>query len=153
MRALRIFLGAVTLVLGLTWLLLNLTLDGFVRDLIVGVVLAAAGLVLLMPHRVALPLVPTAVITTVVTLVGMAAGLLAVRSQLSGMWAFNTWRGWPYEWLNKGASAEMSDAAQDLAAKASWEVPDFLHVLGDLYFWAMAGLLVAAVINKRRFRT
>ncbi|MFI5496504.1 hypothetical protein [Actinoplanes sp. NPDC051859] len=144
--------GAVTLVGALTWILLNLPATGRQADLIVGAVLAAGGLVLLMPHRVPLPALPTAATSAGSALVGALAGLLHETTRTGGMWAYVARRGWPYEWLNRGAVADDPQTARALAEQASWQV-DAVNLAATVLFWGFAGLLLAAIVNKARSRT
>src|SRR3954468_4949671 len=91
-------LGALTLVGGLTWLLLNLHGPHQWLDGTVGAVLAAGGLVLLMPHRLRLPGLLTAAAATLAALVGAAAGLLAATASTCCTYAYVVQRGWPFGW-------------------------------------------------------
>jgi hypothetical protein len=143
----RGLLGAVSLVGGLTWMLLNLDRLGPATDLIVGAVLATGGLVLLMPHRVRLPGRATAAATAGAALVGTVAGSLAVSAHTWGMYAYVASRGWPYDWLARGATAEDPATARQLADRAGWQV-DAVNLAGDLYFWAFVGLLAVAVAGR-----
>ncbi|WP_041832899.1 hypothetical protein [Actinoplanes sp. N902-109] len=152
MTALRTVVGALTLVGALTWILLNLHGPAPVADPAVGLVLAAGGLVLLMPHRVGLPLVPVGLVAAAGAVVGTAAGLLLLTTQIGGMFAYAMSRGWPYAWLGRTATADTTAAARALAERSAWHF-DVINLLADLYFWGIAGLLVAVVLNKGRFRT
>lgn len=143
--------GAVTLVGALTWILLNLQSPGRLADLVVGGVLAVGGLVLLMPHRVPLPALLTASAAAVTAAVGALAGLLAETTRVGGMWAYVARRGWPYEWLNRGAVADDPRTAQALAERASWQV-DAVNLAATAVFWGFLGLLVAAAVTKVRTR-
>ena len=67
--------GAVSLVCGLTWVLLNLHGPEPFVDLATGVVLALGGLVLLMPHRIRLPGMATGIAAVVAGVGGTAAGI------------------------------------------------------------------------------
>ncbi|MGK5679203.1 hypothetical protein [Actinoplanes sp. URMC 104] len=149
-RALRFVLGAVSLVGGLTWILLNLHVQTVVLDVAVGTVLAVGGLVLLMPHRVRLPRRATAVVMSVFALAGTAAGLLAGRSQTCCDFAYITDRGWPFHWAQQGALAGDFETARRLAQSASWTV-DFLTLGVDLLIWSYVGLIlvVIAVVARR----
>ncbi|MEV4636277.1 hypothetical protein AB0J80_02900 [Actinoplanes sp. NPDC049548] len=149
--ALRNLVGAVALVLGLTWILLNLHAPSPFRDMAVGVVLAGGGLVLLMPHRVRLPALTTATTAAATATVGTLAGLLTERSQLGGMYGYVMARGWPYQWLARGATADDPQTARALAEQAGWQV-DAVNLAANFVFWGLLGLLLAAVVNKVRFR-
>ncbi|GGQ41047.1 hypothetical protein GCM10010166_05450 [Couchioplanes caeruleus subsp. azureus] len=145
----RGFAGAVLLVGGLTWILLNLQAPGRRADLMVGAVLAAGGLVLLMPHRVPLPALPTASAFAAAAVGGALAGLLTETTRSGGMWAFVARRGWPYEWLNRGAVADDPRTARALAEQASWQV-DAVNLAATAVFWGFLGLLVAAAVTRAR---
>ena len=148
-RAVRGLLGALTLVGGLTWILLNLHAPGPVTDMIVGAVLTVGGLVLLMPHRVPLPGLRTLIGTAGVALLGTLAGLLAFNSHVAGMWAYIASRGWPFAWIARGAAADDPQTARALAEQSSWQI-DAVNVAADLFFWAFVGLLLVAVTNSIR---
>ncbi|BCJ54066.1 hypothetical protein Asp14428_55410 [Actinoplanes sp. NBRC 14428] len=149
--ALRGFAGAVALVGGLTWILLNLHAPALVRDMAVGLVLTAGGLVLLMPHRVPLPARFTALTAGTTAVLGAAAGLVARRGQEGGMFGYVEARGWPYEWLARGATADDPRTARALAEQAGWQV-DAVNVAANLVFWGLIGLLLAAALRKPRPR-
>jgi hypothetical protein len=142
-------LGALSLVGGLTWLLLNLHGPRFATDVLVGAVLAAGGLVLLMPHRVRLRPVPSLLGAGASALAGTAAGLLVSTSQLGGLYAYVTARGYPFHWVQRGASAADPDTARRLADAAQWQL-DPAALVGDALFWAYAGLLVIVVVDRAR---
>ena len=61
-------------------------------------------------------------------------------------------RGWPYEWLARGAAADDPQTARALAEQAGWQV-DAVNLAADVVFWGLLGLLLAALVNKVRFRT
>lgn len=153
-RLLRWLFGAGTLVGGLTWILLNMHADELLLDVAIGVVLAVGGLVLLMPHRITLPRKVTAVVVVVAALGGTAAGLLATDEQVCCMHGYVEDRGWPVEWVQRGAVAEDPDSARRLAQSAGWTY-DFLALAADLVLWAYAGMLVvvtAVLLRRRRDR-
>ncbi|MFI7597190.1 hypothetical protein [Actinoplanes sp. NPDC049681] len=150
--ALRGLFGALALVLGLTWILLTMHGPAPFRDLAVGTVLAAGGLVLLMPHRLPLPARVTTLAAAATATVGALAGLLTERTQTGGMFGYVAGRGWPYEWLARGASADDPQTARALAEQAGWQV-DAVNLAANLVFWGLLGLVVAALVNKARFRT
>ena len=141
--AVRALLGAVSLVGGLTWILLNLGAPRPVTDMIVGVVLTGGGLVLLMPHRVALSGRATAAATVGAALGGTLAGSLAESTQLAGAYAYVAARGWPSAWLARGAVAGDPATARQVAEQSSWQV-DAVNLAADLYVWGLIGLLLAA---------
>jgi len=101
----RGLLGVVSLVGGLTWILLNLGAPRPVTDMIVGVVLAGGGLVLLMPHRIPLPARATATATVGAAVAGTLAGTITESTQLGGMYAYQASRGWPSAWISGAAPA------------------------------------------------
>jgi len=148
--AVRGVLGAVSLVGGLTWILLNLGAPRPVTDMIVGVVLAAGGLVLLMPHRVRLPGRATAAATIAAALGGTLAGVIAESTQLGGMWAYMASRGWPSAWVSRAGLGGDAATARQVAEQSAWQV-DAVNLAADLYFWAFVGLLlvVAAGLVRR----
>jgi hypothetical protein len=148
-RAVRGLLGALTLVGGLTWILLNLHAPGPVTDMIVGAVLTAGGLVLLMPHRVPLPGLRTLIGAGGAALLGTLAGLLAANSHLVAMYAFIASRGWPFAWIARGAAADDPQTARALAEQSSWQI-DAVNLAADLFFWAFVGLLMVAAANAIR---
>ena len=145
----RGLLGAISLVGGLTWILLNFDRVEPATDLTVGAVLATGGLVLLMPHRVRLPGRATAAATAGAALGGTVAGSLAVSAQTWGMYAYVASRGWPYDWLARGATADDPETARQLADGSGWQV-DAVNLAADLYFWAFVGLLAVAVAGRVR---
>jgi hypothetical protein len=141
-------LGAVTLVGGLTWLLLNLHGPQVATDLLTGLVLAAGGLVLLMPHRVRLPAV-TLVAAGAAALAGTVAGLVAGAAQTAGMYAYVVARGYPFHWVQRGAVADDPDTARRLAEQTGWQV-DVPSLLADALFWGYLALLVAVAVDLAR---
>jgi len=148
--AVRGVLGAVSLVGGLTWGLLNLGAPRPVTDMIVGGVLAAGGLVLLMPHRVRLPGRATAAATIAAALGGTLAGVISESTQLAGMWAYLASRGWPFAWVSRAGLGGDAATARQVAEQSSWQV-DAVNLAADLYFWSFVGLLlvVAARLVRR----
>jgi len=152
LRLLRWLLGAASLVAGLTWILLNLSGPSAVLDTAVGCVLAAGGLVLLMPHRIRLPRLATAAAMTVTALGGSAAGVFAQRAEACCSYAYIVDRGWPFHWVQRAAIADDPDTAQRLAQGANWHV-DLVSLAGNLLVFAYAGLIVvviAVLIRRRR---
>jgi hypothetical protein len=140
----------VSLVGGLTWILLNLDAPRPVTDMIVGVVLAGGGLVLLMPHRVPLPGRATAAATVGAAVAGTLAGGLSESTGTGGIGYFAS-RGWPSAWLGRGGLADDPATARQLAEQSGWQL-DAVSLAADLYFWALVGLLlvVAAAAPARR---
>lgn len=150
----RAVLGAVSLVGGLTWILLTMGAPRPVTDLIVGVVLATGGVVLLMPHRIRLPGRATAAATAGVAVAGTLAGSVAESTQLAGMYAYLASRGWPAAWVARGGVGGDPATARQVAEQSGWQV-DAVNLAADLYFWAFAGLLLvaAAGLVRRPART
>ncbi|GAB1643068.1 hypothetical protein [Krasilnikovia sp. MM14-A1259] len=145
-----VVIGACTLVGGLTWLLLNLHGPDPVLDVAVGAVLAAGGLVLLMPHRTRLPVVPTTIAAVATGLAGTAAGLAVSASQQCCEFAYVTTRGWPFHLLRRGALADDPATAERVANAQDWQL-DVLSLAADLLVWSYVGLLAAgAVVAVRR---
>ncbi|MET8146932.1 hypothetical protein ACIBSW_03930 [Actinoplanes sp. NPDC049668] len=136
-------LGAVSLVGGLTWILLNLGAPRPVQEMIVGLVLATGGLVLLMPHRVALPGRATAAATAGAAVGGTLAGCLVTGVSVGGAYAYLISRGWPFAWLSRGGVGADPAAAQAAADRTNWRI-DAVNLVADLYFWAFVGLLAVA---------
>jgi hypothetical protein len=150
--ALGWLLGALSLVGGLTWLLLNLHGPHPVVDVLVGAVLTAGGLVLLMPHRIRLPRVAGAAGTGAAALAGTVGGLAVSTSAVCCAFAYVASRGWPFHWLQRGAVAENADTARSLALAADWQV-DVVALVGNVLVWAYAGMLVVVgVVLVRRAR-
>lgn len=147
--AARQVLGAVSLVGGLTWILLNVGAPRPLRDMIVGAVLAVGGLVLLMPHRVPLPGRAAAATTIAAAVGGTIAGSIAESAQLGGMWAYVMSRGWPFAWISRGGTADDAVTARQVAEQAGWQV-DAVNLAADLYFWALVGVLLVAAAGLAR---
>jgi hypothetical protein len=150
----RALAGGISLVLGLLWVLMNTTEGSAAHptDIVVGVVLAAGGLVLLMPHRIRLPRLATAVVATTVGVIGTVAGLAVKTAQSCCMYGYVVDRGWPFHWLSRGGQGDDLATAYRMEQAASWD----LHVslLVDLVLWAYAGMLlvVIAVLVRRARR-
>ena len=141
--------GAFSLVGGLTWILLNLHGPRPVADIATGVILAAGGLVLLMPHRVRLPARPAWAVAAVAALAGAVAGLAVRSTAFGGMYAYVEQRGFPFAWLNRGGVADDPDTARQLAALDPWNV-NVLPLIGDVVVWAYAGILVLVIVRRLR---
>jgi hypothetical protein len=152
-RALRWLLGAISLLAGFTWMLINLSNPSAIVDTLVGCVLAAGGVVLLMPHRIRLPRRATSVAMTVAALGGTLIGLAAGRTTWSG-YAYIADRGWPFHWAQRGAIADDAETARRLTDSADWHV-DLVALAGSLLFFAYAGMLlvVIAVLIRRSRRS
>ena len=146
----RFLLGAVSLVGGLTWILINMHGPSAVLDTLIGLVLVAGGLVLLMPHRISLPRRATAVAMVVAGLAGTAAGLLTGKVKECCEFAYVVDRGWPFTWAQRGALADDPDTARRAARAANWTV-DVIALSADVLLWAYTGLLlvVIAVLVRR----
>ena len=137
-------LGALTLVGGLTWLLLYLPGTHRATDVTVGVVFAAGGLVLLMPHRIRLPGLVTTGAVAGVAAAGTAAGLLIGSARACCAFVYGMTRGFPFDALERDAIAADSATAQRLAQGSEWHV-NAIALAGDLVFWAYGGMLVVVV--------
>jgi hypothetical protein len=152
LRGVLALVGALSLVGGLTWLLLNLQGPHPAVDLLVGFVLAAGGLVLLMPHRFRLPRVAGVAGAVVGAVVGTGLGLAAHTTQVCCAFAHVDSRGFPLSLMQRGAIAETPETARNLALAANWQL-DGVALATDLLFWGYVGLLVtAAVVLARRAR-
>jgi hypothetical protein len=153
-RVVRAFAGGISLVLGLLWILMNSSEGNAAHstDIVVGVVLAAGGLVLLMPHRIRLPRLATAVVATAVGVLGTVAGLAVKTAQSCCMYGYVVDRGWPFHWLSRGGQGDDPATAYRLEQAASWDV--HVSLLVDLVLWAYAGMLlvVIAVLVRRARR-
>ncbi|MDI6099716.1 hypothetical protein QLQ12_14020 [Actinoplanes sp. NEAU-A12] len=142
-RGVRLTVGLLSLTAGLFWLLMNLS-GVYPRDVFVGVALAGGGLVLLLWRRLPLSGRLVSAAAGVIGLGGTAAGLTARSAEICCMFAYREGRGWPYEWLGRGAVAETPGEAQRLAAAQGWEwSASALFV--DVTVWAYAGLMVIVV--------
>ena len=149
LRGLGTLFGAFSLIGGLTWMLLNLHGPNPVLDLVVGVVLALGGLVLLMPHRIAVPMRAGWITAGVAGLGGTAAGLWVRSVQECCMFAYVEHRGFPFAWLDRGAAAETPGLARAAAAAADWHV-SVLPLVADAVLWAYAGLVVLVLVRRGR---
>jgi len=150
LRLVRWLLGALTLVGGLTWILVNLTGPSPVLDTVIGLVLAAGGLVLLMPHRIRLPRLLTLAAVVGLGLGGTVAGLVVKTTQTCCAFASIVDRGWPFHWIERGAVADDPDTASRLVGSADWHV-DLVSLGANLLLWAYVGMLlvVIAVLVRR----
>jgi hypothetical protein len=143
-------IGALSLVGGLTWLLLNMHGPHPAVDLLVGVVLSAGGLVLLMPHRFKLPGLAGAAGAAVVAILGTGAGLAVNTTQICCAFAYAESRGFPWPLMQRAAAAGTPETARNLALAANWQL-DAISLVAGLLFWAHTGLLlVAATVLARR---
>jgi hypothetical protein len=138
---------------GSAWSLLNLHGPHPVVDLAVGAVLAAGGLVLLLPHRIELPPLATTIAAGVAALAGTAAGLASSSAQSCCDFAYIVDRGWPFHWVQRGALASDPDTARRLAQAGNWQV-GALSLAADLLLWAYVGILIVAgaVLIRRALR-
>jgi hypothetical protein len=144
--------GAVSLVGGLTWMLLNLHGPAPAVDLTTGAVLALGGLVLLMPHRIRLPRVATGIAAAVAGVGGTAAGLAVGTATTCCMFAYIEGRGFPFRWLQRGGVADDPEVARRLAATDSWGV-DVSTLTINAIVWAYLGVLVVALVVLMRRAT
>jgi hypothetical protein len=149
-RLARWLLGALSLVGGLTWILFTAHGPTALLDLTVGVVFTAAGLVLLMPHRIRLPRLVTTLVMTMVAIAGTAAGL-AASAERHGDFAYVIERGFPFSVGAAGRGGRRPVTAERLARGAHWTV-DLVSLATNALFWAYAGmvLVVIAVLFRRR---
>jgi len=150
-RFLAALLGGVTLVGGLTWILINLQAPKPAVDVVVGVVLAAGGLILLMPHRVRLPRAAAWSTAAATAVLGTLAGALYYDAYLCCSYAYVEQRGFPFKWLSHGASAGAPDTARTLAASAPWHT-DVPTLAMTALVWAYAGIVVVALVSGLRRR-
>jgi hypothetical protein len=150
-RLARWFLGALSLVGGLTWILFTAHGPTAALDLTVGGVFTAAGLVLLMPHRIRLPRLVTTIVMSMTAIAGTAAGLAASTERACCEFAYVVDRGFPFTWAQQAALADDPATAERLARAAHWTV-DLVSLATSLLFWAYAGmvLVVIAVLARRR---
>ena len=149
---LRWLLGAFSLVGGLTWMLFTMHAPTVGVDLAVSTVLAAAGLVLHMPHRIRLPRLVTAVVMTATAVAGTLAGLVDETVRTCCSYVFIADRGWPFAWARSGAVADDPITASQLARSASWSV-DAVSIAADLLLWAYVGMLLVVIgVLVRRAR-
>lgn len=147
-RALGTLLGALSLVGGLTWMLLNLHGPAPYLDLATGLILALGGLVLLMPHRIHLP--RAAWLTAAVAgLGGTAAGIVSGTANIYGSFAYVVDRGFPFHFLQRGAVADDPEVARRLAATDSWQV-DVAALAGNVLVWSYLGILIFVVVRLLR---
>ncbi len=149
-RTARWLLGALSLVCGVTWILVTVHSPSAAVDLTVGAVFAAAGLVLLMPHRIRLPRLVTAIVMAMVAIAGAAAGLARGTVRV-GEYAYIADRGFPVAWVQRGAIAEDAATAERLARSANWTL-DLISLATNLLFWAYVGMIfvVVAVLIQRK---
>ncbi|MCO8272379.1 hypothetical protein M1L60_17430 [Actinoplanes sp. TRM 88003] len=149
-RALRFVLGALSLVGGLTWALLNLHVATAALDAAVGAVLAAGGLVLLMPHRIRLPRLVTALVMSGFAVAGTVAGLVYEQSRECCEFAYVAERGWPFHWVGRGGVADDPETAIRLAQSSAWSA-DVVSLTANLLVWSYVGLIlvVIAVLVRR----
>jgi hypothetical protein len=137
----RLALGALLVLLGGFCVLANV---GLWNNFAVGVVLAAAGLILLLvgplPWRVAGPVV------ALVMIVGTLAGTVRRDYYVCCMFGYNMWRGWPLVWLNRGADGDTEEQARRLALQQHWSAnPNRLTI--TMAFWACTGLVIVGVVT------
>lgn len=141
LRTVRPALGVLLMLLGSLCALVNLALW---NNFVIGVVVAAAGLVLVLVRslrwRVAGPVI------ALVMVVGTLAGTLRRDYYVCCMFGYNMWRGWPLVWLNRGAEGDTEQQARRLASQQHWSAdPNRLTIA--MVFWACAGLVVVGVLT------
>jgi hypothetical protein len=150
-RLARWLLGAFSLVAGLTWILFTVHGPTALLDLMVGLVLAAAGLVLLMPHRIRLPRLVTTIVMTMVAIAGTAAGLAASTERTCCSYAYVLSRGFPFAWAQRAGIGADPATAERLAGAANWTV-DLVSLAANVLLWAYAGMLLVVIAELARRR-
>jgi hypothetical protein len=145
--------GGFSLVAGLTWILLNAQgprpAADIAVDVVVGAVLAAGGLVLMMPHRVRLPTRPAWLVAGAAAVLGSTAGLVVSSTSLAGIYAYVENRGFPFGWLTRGGIADDPATARQLASMDAWDV-NVLPLIGGALVWAYAGILIFVLVRRLR---
>jgi hypothetical protein len=132
-------LGALLVLLGGFCALANL---GLWNNFVIGVVVAAAGLILLLVGRLSWRVAGPVV--ALVMVVGTLAGTLRRDYYVCCMFGYNMWRGWPLVWLNRGADGDTEEHARRLALQQHWSAdPDRMIIA--MMFWACAGLVVVGI--------
>ncbi|MFG1602984.1 hypothetical protein [Actinoplanes sp. NPDC049265] len=144
-------LGAVSLVAGLTWILLHLGSPPDWAGVAVGTIIALGGLVLLMPHRVRLPGRAAGLVALGAAVAGALAGLLIESTATCCAYAFSEGRGWPFEWLSRLGTGDSAETARRVALGAGWDV-GVAPLLLDVFVWAYAGILVLTLVTLLRRR-
>lgn len=150
---LRLAVGLVSLTGGLFWLLMSLS-GAHSRDVFAGAALAGGGLVLLLWRRVALPGRLVCAAAGLAGLAATGAGLIVRSAGLCCMFVYSEGRGWPYEWLGRGAVAGTADGARRLAGAEAWSVTSALALVADVTVWAYACsvLIVLVALGRRAVR-
>jgi hypothetical protein len=150
LRGLGWLAGGLTLVAGLTWLLI---VELSARDVAIGAVLVAGSLVVLMPHRFRLPRRAAAVAVAAAALLGTFGGLAVKSAQEACMYCYVVYRGWPFTWATRGGAADDPATAKRLAEAANWDV-NLVRGAVDLVLWGYLGLIgmTVAVLLHRRAR-
>lgn len=138
-------MGQLSLTFGMFWLVMSLTV-AVDRHVFAGAAIAGGGLVLLLWRRIRLPVRLVAAGAVAAGLAGTAVGL-AVRSvSTGGMFGWFEGRGWPFEWLGRGALADSPDEARRRAVEEGWGV-DVFRLLADVTVWAYTGLVLICLIG------
>jgi hypothetical protein len=148
--------GACGMIAGLPMLVLELLGGGPDRRTFVlaGAVLAAGGAALVFLHRTGVR--PTAAGVLAPVLVGAAgavAGLIRVTTDVCCAFAYLTGRGYPFEWLRRGGTADTLATARAETLTKAWNV-HWQPLIADVAFWGFAGVLlaVAAALVRRAAR-
>jgi hypothetical protein len=151
-RIARLTVGQISLTVGLLWLFLSFG-SATARDVFVGVVIAGGGLVMLLWRRILLPVRLVVAGSVAAGVAGTAAGLAARSVSTGGMFVWSEGRGWPFEWLGRGALADDFDAARRQAIADGWGY-DLFRLVVDVSLWAYAGLMLMVLIGlvTRRIR-
>jgi hypothetical protein len=146
---LRVVLGALSLVGGLTWLLLNAS--GSLRgvDVATGVILVASGLVLVLHRHIPWPTRPALPVAGVATVFGATTTLGVHSAALGGMFAYVERRGFPFTWLSRGGVADDPETARQAAAMDAWDV-SVLPLLVNMFVWASAGVVIVVLAHWLR---
>ncbi len=134
----RLLLGGAYLALGVAW---GLGDAPRVTGIVMGVVMAAGGLVLLLTRRFRLPARSLWAVVAGTVLLGALAGLTVRSTAMGGMYGYTERRGFPFAWLTRGAVADDADAARQAAEAAAWQV-GVAPLLGTVVVYAAAGILV-----------
>jgi hypothetical protein len=144
-------LGAVSLVAGLTWVLLHVASPPDWAGIVEGTIIALGGLVLLMPHRVRLPRRSAGLVAAGAALAGTVVGLLAKSTATCCSFAYSEGRGYPFEWLSRLGTGDSPDTARRVALGAGWEV-GVAPLLLNVFVWAYAGILILTLVTLLRRR-
>ena len=123
------------------------------RDAFAGGAVAAGGAVLLAWRWLRPPARLVAAVAAVGGPAGSLGGLAVQRITMGGMSGWFEDRGWPFEWLGRGAVADSPDEARRQAVADGWEA-DPLPLLADVVVWSYTALvlIVAGTLIGRAWR-